>query len=60
MNSINNYGLPKYKQCAGRNCNKKGTNLLQILFIKKIGYFCDSCTTQLLELGLVTKEEKLT
>lgn len=59
MNSVNNYNLVEYKQCAGKNCKRNGINKLKILLINKIGYFCDSCTDQLLELDIAIKEENL-
>jgi hypothetical protein len=58
MDSVNNYDLVGYKQCAGKDCKENGINRLRILFINKIGYFCDSCTNHLLALDIVTKEEK--
>jgi hypothetical protein len=42
------------EDCAGKNCHKKGTKLLEIRFIKKSGFFCDSCSFELLELGIAT------
>jgi hypothetical protein len=60
MASVNNYDLVEYKQCAGKGCKENGINRLRILFINKIGYFCESCTNQLLALDIVTKEENLT
>lgn len=59
MNSIYNNNILRYKPCAGKDCNRKGIHRLRITFIKKIGYFCDSCTSQLLELDIVTKEEEV-
>jgi hypothetical protein len=57
MNSINNCDTLGYKPCAAKDCDKKGKYRLRILFLKKSGYFCDSCASQLLELDIVTKEE---
>jgi hypothetical protein len=59
MDSVKNYNLVEYKQCAGKNCKKNGINQLKILFINKIGYFCDRCTDQLLALEIVIKEKNL-
>jgi len=59
MDSFSNYDIVEYKQCAGKNCKKNGINKLNILFIDKIGYFCDSCTDQLLALNIVIKDENL-
>jgi uncharacterized protein YqkB len=58
MNSNNSNNRQLYNNCAGKNCNRKGINKLRIRYIKKLGYFCDSCTLRLLEMEIVTKEEK--
>ena len=33
----------EYNPCAGKGCNAYGKNQLRILYINKIGWFCDSC-----------------
>ena len=33
----------EYNPCAGKGCDAYGKNQLKILFIHKIGWFCDSC-----------------
>jgi hypothetical protein len=44
----------KYKNsCYGRNCYGVGTNQLKVLYINKIGWFCDTCTQTLKDLELV-------
>ena len=58
MDSVNNYESLRYKLCAGKGGRKNGKNRLKILFINRIGYFYNSCTTPLLKLDIVTKEEK--
>jgi hypothetical protein len=40
------------EDCAGKGCHKKGIRLLEIKFIKKFGFFCDSCSSELLDLGI--------
>ena len=42
------------EDCAGKGCHKKGIKLLEIRFIKKSGFFCDSCSSELLDLGIAT------
>gem|GEM_PF-2980822 len=42
------------EDCAGKGCHKKGNKLLEIKFIKKSGFFCDSCSSELLNLGIAT------
>ena len=56
MNSINNYDTLGYNLCAAKDCNNKGIHRLKIQYIKRIGFFCDSCASQLLDLAIVTKE----
>ena len=48
--------IPKFKECAGKNCQNPATTRLQVKFIKKIGYFCKSCTLELKALGLVDED----
>jgi hypothetical protein len=44
-----------YKSCAGKNCKKKGIHYLRIRFVKKFGWFCDSCKDFLIEDKLIDK-----
>jgi hypothetical protein len=59
MDPSKNYSSLEYKECAGKYCENNGINRLRILYINKIGYFCDSCTHQLLALDIVTNEETI-
>lgn len=43
----------KYNNCAGKGCRNHGTNRLQIVFIHKTGWFCNSCTEELVKYKLV-------
>lgn len=43
----------EFQLCAGKDCNKQGTNSLKIIYINKTGFFCDSCKQDLLALKLV-------
>jgi hypothetical protein len=47
----------QYKQCAGKDCNRIGTQLLKIRYLNKSGYFCNVCKKELLDLGLVIGED---
>lgn len=42
--------------CAGRGCKSNGDTHLKVQYIDKFGYFCDSCAEDLLQLGLVLRE----
>jgi hypothetical protein len=42
----------KFKECACRGCKRAATRQLEIKFVYKRGWFCDSCTTDLLFHGL--------
>ncbi|CAN5809764.1 hypothetical protein BH23THE1_BH23THE1_13410 [soil metagenome] len=52
----NNKEIKKYKRCDGRDCNGIGDNPLKIIYINKIGWFCDPCKSELLNLKLVVEE----
>jgi hypothetical protein len=56
MNLIKLNALDRYKQCAGNGCSKAARILLEIRYIKKQGYFCDSCAEDLLQNELAIKE----
>lgn len=44
----------EYKNsCYGRNCYRVGTTRLKVLYINKIGWFCDTCAQTLKNLQLV-------
>lgn len=43
-------------KCAGRGCGSNGDTRLKVQHIDKISYFCDSCAEDLLQLGLVLRE----
>jgi len=58
---INNIDKPEYKVeddvCSGLNrrgltCSNKPTALLKVKYINKSGFFCQQCTTDLLQLEL--------
>jgi hypothetical protein len=59
MNSNIHYNSEQYKECAGRGCNRKGRTLLRINFLKKNGYFCDSCAADLMQSEIAVKEGDL-
>jgi hypothetical protein len=47
-----------YKPCAGKGCKRKGTHYLRIRFLKKFGWFCNSCNEFLIEDMLVDKDDE--
>ena len=49
MTSIDQNWIVEYKQCAGKDCPELGVHYLRIRFIKKCGWFCDSCRNTLLD-----------
>ena len=59
MNSNIHYNSEEYKQCAGKGCKEEGKTLLRINFLKKNGYFCDSCAEDLLQSEIAVKEGDL-
>jgi len=56
MNRTKLYALDAYKDCAGRGCSNPGRILLEIRYIKKQGYFCESCAESLLQNELAIKK----
>lgn len=46
------------KPCAGKGCRNTGTNALEVMYINKIGWFCDSCKSTLLKDNLVAQGEE--
>jgi hypothetical protein len=47
--------LKVYDRCSGKGCINTGVTLLKIVYINKTGYFCDSCSEDLLHLGLAAE-----
>jgi hypothetical protein len=35
-----------YDKCSGKDCTDIGKTLLEIVYINKTGYFCDSCSEE--------------
>jgi hypothetical protein len=58
MNSNIYYNSEEYKDCAGKDCKRKGMTLLRIKYLQKTGYFCNFCTSELLQMGLAVQEER--
>jgi hypothetical protein len=46
----------KIRNCAGKGCVKEGKIALRIKYLRKIGYFCDACTAELMQHGLASRE----
>jgi hypothetical protein len=57
MNRTKLNALDAYKQCAGNGCSNSGSVLLSIRYIKRQGYFCDSCAEGLLQNDLAIRED---
>ena len=48
--------IPKQNcKCSGKGCRNAPTTHLKINYINKVGYFCDSCTRDLLHEELAIK-----
>ena len=56
MNPNVNYNFEQYKECAGKDCKGEGKILLRIKYLNKKGYFCNSCTADLLQSEIAVKE----
>lgn len=55
-----NYNTKKEEveyKCAGANCSNPGRILLGIRYIKKQGYFCNSCAEDLLQNELAITDQ---
>ncbi|HKI07813.1 MAG TPA: hypothetical protein VKA09_05415 [Nitrososphaeraceae archaeon] len=49
-------GIKENNECCAKGCNKLG-RLLKINYINKTGYFCDSCSQDLLQQALAMEIE---
>jgi hypothetical protein len=60
MNSITTIDHNKFQnnQCASNGCKNQGSHNLRVLFLNKVGYFCESCKIGLLEDKLVEETEE--
>jgi hypothetical protein len=47
--------LEVYHRCSGKGCTDIGKTLLKIVYINKTGYFCDSCSEDILHQGLAVE-----
>ena len=52
MTDINIKTSYEYKDCACKNCPNKGTRLMEVNYIYKKGWFCDSCAIDISFHGL--------
>jgi hypothetical protein len=55
MNSREQIELRQYKECVGKGCNNSAVHRLEILYIRKVGWFCDQCRDNLIASGLVAE-----
>ena len=46
------FSLPS-TSCDGKGCNNIATNYLKIFYLKKPGFFCDTCKKEMEDLDLV-------
>jgi hypothetical protein len=37
-----------YKHCAGKGCQNEGFHCLKVVFVNRVGWFCDSCKSSLI------------
>ncbi|HEX6671460.1 MAG TPA: hypothetical protein VF084_04455 [Nitrososphaeraceae archaeon] len=44
-------------ECFCKGCDRTGINALKIILFNKVGYFCNECKTELLNLELVVDHE---
>jgi hypothetical protein len=56
MSDVNIKTRELFKICAGKECNNEATIKLKIRYIKRVGYFCESCHTELKNLDLIDSE----
>jgi hypothetical protein len=50
--------LKVYDKCSGKGCTDIGKTPLRMVYINKIGYFCDPCSEDLLHQGLAVEVRK--
>ena len=53
MNPSKQGVLQGYKVCAGKGCQNIGIHYLEVQFLHKYGWFCDSCKCTLVADNLV-------
>jgi hypothetical protein len=41
------------KPCAGNGCPNDGVNQLTVIYLNRVGWFCNICKTELIKEGLV-------
>jgi hypothetical protein len=58
MTNIISFNEQEHKQCAYKNCENSGSKKLQILYIKKEGWFCERCANELILNNLIKDEVK--
>jgi hypothetical protein len=48
--------LEQTKECAGKGCNNNAIKCLEINFLHKHGWFCNSCSKELMLNGLAREK----
>jgi hypothetical protein len=57
MNSITEKVMVDDRRCAGKECREKGLHYLEILYLNKSGWFCESCKDSLISNELVVQDD---
>jgi hypothetical protein len=55
MNSPNQDITQQYKICAARNCSDPGIYCMEILYLRRNGWFCERCKNNLIADGLLVQ-----
>jgi hypothetical protein len=48
--------LEEDRRCAGKECQGEGIHYLEILYLNKSGWFCESCKDRLISNKLVVQD----
>jgi hypothetical protein len=57
MTSITNREKQAYKICASNDCTRGARYQLKIIYVNKLGWFCEQCKEDLERSGLIIKED---
>ena len=56
MSSVTNIGKLEYKICASKGCIRTAIYQLKIIYLNKLGWFCEQCKDDLESNDLILKE----
>jgi|GEM_PF-3581160 len=48
---------PEQKNCAGNCCSNEGVHKLKIIYLNKVGWFCDHCKDDIVKNNLYIQQE---